>query len=170
MKLSKKIALTGICTAFASICLIFGNTLPLLDYSLFMLGGICTVIPLITGEVKWSFISAIVATIIGLIFVPNIVVMYSFFIFFAPHSLITGICQMKKVKNIIAYPIKAVFFAAAIMLMYFFTTLFVEINQWNLPLAVLFVVAFFAMMGYDFLMQRIIFNVQKLAYRLMKRM
>lgn len=172
MKRTKKIALSGISTALATIFLVFGNYIPLLDYSFYLLSSLCLTIPFATKEVKWGLLSFAVSTILGMIFVPNLMVMFSFFAFFGPYAMLAGIMRLKKVKNFLQYIIKGVFFALSIFLMYQFTTLFVEIGtlgSFTVPLPLLFFLAFGAMYVYDFLMTRIIGQLEKTVLRFMSK-
>ncbi|MEG2117488.1 MAG: hypothetical protein RRZ69_07400, partial [Clostridia bacterium] len=98
MKNTKKIALSGISTAFATIFLIFGNYIPLLDYSFYLLASLCLTLPFATKEIRWGLLTFTVSTILGMIFVPNLIVMFSFFAFFGPYALLAGIMKLKKVK------------------------------------------------------------------------
>lgn len=156
MKKTKKIALAGISCAFSAVFIILGNYFNVLDYSCYMLASLCLVMPFITGEIKWSILCFIASTVIGGIFAPNFLTMLPFLAFFAPYVLIHCIAKQKGAKKAVELAIKEIFYAISIVVMYFFSTFFTEINEWNLPLWTLIVGAFVIMNVYDFLMGRII--------------
>lgn len=162
MKKTKKIALAGISCAFSAVFIILGNYFNVLDYSCYMLASLCLIMPFVTGEIKWSVLSFIASTVIGLIFAPNIMTMLPFFCFFAPYVLIHCIIKYKKVKKPIELAIKEIFYALSIVVIYFFSSFFTEINEWDLPLWILIVGAFLVMNVYDLLMGRIIIYALRL--------
>ncbi len=162
MKKTKKIALAGISCAFSAVFIILGNYFNVLDYSCYMLASLCLVMPFVTGEIKWSVLCFIASTAIGLIFAPNFLTMLPFFCFFAPYVLIHCILKHKRVKLAIELTIKEVFYSLSITVIYFFSSFFTEINEWNLPLWILIVAAFAIMNVYDLLMGRIIVSALRL--------
>ncbi len=168
MKNTKKISLSGISTAFCAIFLIMGNTIQVLSYSFYLLASLGLAIPFATNEIKWSFLSFIVASIVGFIFLPDIIAMFSFIVFFGPYVLIVSILKMKRVKKTLQYIIKAIFFALSIYLMYQFSTVFIDLNAYNFPVAVLLGGAFVVMFVYDYLMTRIMFQLDRRVRRFMK--
>ena len=168
MKNTKKISLSGISTAFCAIFLIMGNTIALLDFTFYFLASLSLTIPFATNEIKWGVLSFIVATTVGLIFVPNIVVMFSFFAFFGPYVIIVSILKMKRVKRTLQYVIKAVFFAVSIYLMYQFSNVFIDLDAYDFQVPILLAGAFVVMFVYDYLMTRIILHLDRLVRRFMR--
>lgn len=169
MKKSKKIALAGISAAFATIFLALGNYVTLFDYSFYLLASLCLMVPFVTDEVIWGILSFLVATLLGIAFAPNIMAMFAFFVFFGPYAIITSIVEMKNVKTIIKYVVKNVFYCISIILMYFFSTIFVEINMWNLPLWLLFVGALLLMNVYDYMVVIIIKRMKVIVMKILNK-
>ena len=168
MKQSKKIAISGIATAMASVFLVLGNYLSVLDYSFYILSSICLILPFITKEWWWSVLSLIATSVIGFLLAPNLMQMMIYVLYFAPYAIILGFTLIFNVKPTIAYIVKEVFYAISITLMYFFSTVFVEVNEWNLPLWTLILGAIILMNVYDFCMQRIARTSLKTLYKIIK--
>lgn len=169
MKRTQKMALSGIATAAATIFVAIGNVTPLIDYSMYMLASIVIMLVFVTKDIIWPVLVAVGAFLLGLIFAPNIMVMFPFFVFFAPYALLCGVLRLKSVKNIISYILKAIFFAVSIYLVYQFSTLFIEINTRNLPIYIILSVAFVSLFVYDFLMKKIIYTGEKMIIKLINR-
>ena len=168
MKNTKKISLSGISTAFCAIFLILGNTIPLLDFSCYFLASLSLTIPFVTKEIKWGILSFIVATVVGFIFVPNIMVMFSFLAFFGPYAIIVCTMNMKRIKHSLQYAVKAIFFAISIFAMYQFSNVFIDLNGYNFPIPILLGGAFVVMFVYDYLMQRIMKQLERMTRRFLK--
>ena len=166
MKQSKKIAISGIATAIASTFLVLGNYLSVLDYSFYILSSLCLVLPFITKEWWWSVLSLIATCVIGFLLAPSFMQMMIYVLFFAPYAIILGFTLIFNVKPTVSYIVKEVFYALSIVLIYFFSTVFVEVNAWNLPLWTLILGALILFNVYDFCMQRIARTALKTLYKM----
>ena len=162
MKRSKKIAVAGISCALSAVFIILGNYFSIVDYSCYLLASICLILPFVTGEIIWSVLCFIASIAIGAIFAPNILSMLPYLAFFAPYVLLHCIMKNKGVKKPVEIAVKELFYCASIAVMYFLSSVFTDINQWNLPLWVLIAAAFVSMNVYDFLMGRIIIQALRL--------
>lgn len=165
MKNSKKIALAGVSCALAAVFIILGNYFNVLDYSCYLLASICLVLPFVTGEIKWSVLCFIASGAIGAIFAPNFVTMLPYVAFFAPYVLLHCIMKHKGVRRLVEIIVKELFYCASIAILYFFSSVFTEINEWNLPLWTLILAAFAIMNVYDLLMGRIIVYALRLVHK-----
>lgn len=169
MKKSKKISLAGISASLSTIFLVLGNYIALFDYSFYLLASLCLIISFNSGEIKYGIFAFIVSTGIGMLIAPNVMVMFAYFVFFGPFLLLCEILSMKRIIKWLQYVIKNVFYIISIVLMYFFSQIFIEINMWNLPIYILLIGAIIIMNLYDFLMVRIINQLNRIIQRIINK-
>ncbi len=165
MKQSKMIALSALCTAFASICVSVGNSVPMIDYAMFLAGSLFVMTPIIAGSYKGGILVAIASVLVGIMIVPNFVMVLPYIVFFAPYAVLLCFCEDEKrcVSGVFKIAIKGVFFLACEVVLWKFANFFVDFESLGLPVWCLILAGLVVLFVFDFLMKRI---RRQLAYQL----
>ncbi|MFI3163884.1 MAG: hypothetical protein R3Y65_05560 [Bacillota bacterium] len=165
MKQSKMIALSALCTAFASICVSVGNSVPMLDYAMFLAGSLFVMTPILAGSYKGGVLVAIASVFVGVMIVPNFVMVLPYVAFFAPYAVLLCFCEDEKREMNVAMKtaVKGVFFVVVELVLWKFANFFVDFEGLGLPIWALVLAGLAVLFVFDFLMKRI---RRQLAYQL----
>lgn len=151
------IAISALCTAFASICVAVGNTLPMLDYTMFLAGSLFVMTPILAGSYKGGVLSAVASALLGVMIAPNFVWVVPYAVFFAPYAVLLCFCEdeNRNMKNGVRIAVKAVFFLACELVLWKYANFFVDFESLNLPMPILLILGLAVLFVFDFLMKRI---------------
>ena len=158
MKKSKLIALSAVSTAFATIFLVMGAYISVFEYSGIFMASLCMMIPL-TKKSVWAGLMTYMATaLLCLLFIGGRwVIAITFAMFFGLHPLANYFFENKKIKWVIALPIKEVWFLGTLLFLYFFFQEFVAFEfEWaqKYALPILLIGGGLLFIAYDFIMIR----------------
>ena len=169
MKLSRVISLSAMSTALAVICLVFGSAVDLFSLSCLFMASLALMLPLAKGYKLGGFLAYIASGVLTLIFVgviPHVILPYA--MFFGLHPLVNQLQKQFKINVVLATVIKAIWFIATLYVMYFATTMFVDVH----PLIekyihyVLTIGGAMVFVVYDGLMVRFQKSINAIVYRL----
>ncbi|MFI3166551.1 MAG: hypothetical protein R3Y32_00380 [Bacillota bacterium] len=170
MKNSKMIALSAVCTAFASICVAVGNIVPMLDYTMFLSASLFVMTPVIAGSYKGGILSGIASVLIGVMISPNFVVVVPYVVFFAPYAILLCFCEDEKrnLNKIVALVVKTVYFVAVEIVMWKYANFFADFDSLGIPIPVLIILGLAVIFVFDFLMKRIRLQLKYQLWRVLK--
>ncbi len=172
MKASKMVAISAVSSAGAGFAVAMGNSIPMLDYSLFLLASMLVMVPILLGSYKGGILTAIASSLIGLMLVPNFVMVIPYVVFFAPYAVVLCVVEDKlsasKPRVFLGVVFKMVFFLACEILLWKFANFFVDFESWNLPIWVLIAMGLGVLFVFDFLMVRIRFQFKYQLERVFK--
>lgn len=165
MKQSKMIALSALCTAFASICVSVGNSVPVIDYAMFLAGSLFVMTPILAGSYKGGILVGIASVFVGVMIVPNFVMVLPYIVFFAPYAVLLCFCEDEKRERstTLKIAVKGVFFVVVELVLWKFANFFVDFESLGLPIWCLIIAGLAVLFVFDFLMKRV---RKQLAYQL----
>lgn len=171
---AKDLTISALSSALACIVLIIGTIFSdLLDLLSVIIAPILTCVPLYKDSIKGSVLSAIVAGVLAFLitFNPINLVYISYFSFFGFYPIIKYCAMTKRWKKGIYYPICMVWFALAVVGIYYYFVAFVGVGFEMIipvsPKAILFglivgsIPLFVMVDAYTFAMQRFLFATLK---------
>ena len=169
MKISRVVSLSAMSTALAIICLVFGSAVDLFSLSCLFMASLALMLPLAKDYKLGCFLAYIASGILSMIFVgiiPHVIIPYA--MFFGLHPLVNHLQKQFKINVVIATIIKGVWFIATLYVMYFATTMFVDVH----PLIEKYIHYFLTIGGamvfviYDGFMVRFQKSINAIVYRL----
>lgn len=157
MKSSRTIALSAVSAAMAVLLLVAGAYIEVLDLSCLFLASLALMLPLAKGSRFGSFFAFLASAILGFILSGmRLQIMLPYVLFFGLHPVVNDFFEKKNVNAVLSYAIKAVWFIAAIFVVYKFTSFFVveneTIKKYIVPIIIIGGAALFLL--YDSVMRR----------------
>ena len=129
MKYSKAVALSSISTAFATLLLVLGSYIEVLDLSCLFLASLALMMPLAKDYKLGAFLSYIATVILTVLLTGlRLQVIIPFAMFFGLHPLANYFQRKLKINKILATAIKCVWFVGTLYVMYFATKIFASPN------------------------------------------
>lgn len=130
MKLSKVIALSSLCTAFAAVLLTVGAYFPTLSYSCIFLASVVILLPLAKNTYKGAVLTVIASTLLSFLIASfSFETALPFVLFFGFHPIVSKVFKEKNLNKFLAYLIKDVWFVAAMLACYLLTDMFITDNE-----------------------------------------
>lgn len=130
MKLSKVIALSSLCTAFAAVLLTVGAYFSTLSYSCIFLASVVILLPLAKNTYKGAVLTVIASTLLSFLIASfSFETALPFLLFFGFHPIVNKVFKEKNLNKFLAYVIKDVWFVAAMLLCYRLTDMFITDNE-----------------------------------------
>lgn len=130
MKLSKVIALSSLCTAFAAVLLTVGAYFPTLSYSCIFLASVVILLPLAKNTYKGAVLTVIASTLLSFLIASfSFETALPFLLFFGFHPIVNKVFKEKNLNKFLVYVIKDAWFVAAMLLCYWLTDMFITDNE-----------------------------------------
>ena len=129
MKISRVVSISAMSTALAVICLVFGSAVDLFSLSCLFMSSLALMLPLSKGYKLGGFLAYIASGVLTMIFIgiiPHAILPYA--IFFGLHPLVNHFQKQFKINVVIATVVKGAWFIATLYVMYFATTMFVDVH------------------------------------------
>lgn len=167
-----EIALSAVSCAFAAIALTVGTLWSILLFTGYLLASFALMIPLSKNCYIGDFLAYIGASLLALIFTGGrIWDLLPFIVFFGLHPLANALQIRLKINRWLALGVKAVWFDAAMYLVWRFvfdmTTTFEFVDKFIVPIILVVGTLFF--FAYDYMFFKCQINVNKLVDRLIKK-
>lgn len=164
------IALSAVCTAFASVCVAVGNMVPMLDYTMFLCGSLFVMVPILAGSYKGGMLCAVASILIGIMIAPNFIVIVPYVVFFAPYAVILCFCEdeMRNINIALKSIIKLGYFVVVELIMWKYANFFADFDSLGLSMWLLFILGLVVLFVFDFLMKRIRLQIKYQLWRLFK--
>ena len=169
MKISRVVSLSAVSSALALICLVFGSYVDLFSLSCLFMASLALMLPLAKGYKMGAFLAYLATGLLTMIFVgiiPHVIIPYV--MFFGLHPLVNHLQKQYKINVVLATLVKGVWFIGTLYVMYFATTMFVDVH----PIIERYIHYFLTIGGalifviYDSLMIRFQKSVNAIVYKL----